>query len=173
MPRSKPWPASATSRSGPGRPTNSSSLWPRPAGREPSVLGVLIVLDSGPLGLLSNPTRFAEPGAIRAWAFRVIGEGTTMVVPEIADYEVRRELIRAGKASGIRRLDALTHGLVYQPLRTSHFRRAAVLWAEARNRGAPTAHDAALDGDVLLAAQAPELMDGDPETVVVTTNRST
>lgn len=92
-----------------------------------------------------------------------------MVVPEIADYEVRRELIRADKQHGIRRLDELVDGL-YEPLRTSHFRRAAELWAEARNRGALTAHDAALDGDVLLAAQALGLMATDTDTVVVTTN---
>lgn len=131
---------------------------------------MLVVLDSGPLGLLSNPTTTGEPRDIRAWAFRLLDEGVSVVVPEIADYEVRRELIRADKRNGIRRLDELAHGLVYEPLGTSHFRRAAELWAEARNRGAPTAHDAALDGDVLLAAQALGLMTADPDTVVVTTN---
>jgi len=131
---------------------------------------MLMVLDSGPLGLLSNPTTSAESNGIRAWALRVVDEGGTLVVPEIADYEVRRELIRAGKQNGIRRLDELAGGLVYEPLRTSHFRRAAALWAETRNRGAPTAHDAALDGDVLLAAQALELLPRDADTVVVTTN---
>lgn len=129
-----------------------------------------IVLDSGPLGLLSNPTTGGEPNEIREWAFRLIDDGAAIVVPEIADYEVRRELIRADKRNGISRLDELTHGLEYAPLRTSHFRRAAGLWAEARNRGVPTAQDAALDGDVILAAQALELMMTDPDTVVATTN---
>ncbi|MGI8983148.1 MAG: type II toxin-antitoxin system VapC family toxin [Acidimicrobiales bacterium] len=131
---------------------------------------MLVVLDSGPLGLLSNPTTLGEPRDIREWAFRLLDEGVNVVVPEIADYEVRRELIRADKQDGIRRLDELTHGLEYEPLGTSHFRRAAELWAEARNRGLPTGHDAALDGDVLLAAQALGLMVTDPDTVVVTTN---
>jgi predicted nucleic acid-binding protein len=131
---------------------------------------VQVVLDSGPLGLLSNPTVSGEARDIRQWAFRLLDEGVTLVVPEIADYEVRRELIRAGKHQGIRRLDELVQGLVYEPLRTPHFRHAAELWADARNRGAPTAHDAALDGDVLLAAQALGRMTSDAETVVVTTN---
>lgn len=131
---------------------------------------MLIVLDSGPLGLLSNPGKSEELRSIRDWAFRTTDQGATMVVPEIADYEVRRELIRAGKLNGIRRLDELAQGFAYEPLRTSHLRRAAGLWAEARNRGVPTAHDAALDGDVILAAQALELTTGDPDTVVVTTN---
>ncbi len=131
---------------------------------------MLVVLDSGPLGLLSNPTASGEPRDIHRWALRLLDDDATLVVPEIADYEVRRELIRADKPNGIKRLDELGEGLVYEPLRTSHFRHAAELWAEARNRGASTAHDAALDGDVLLAAQALALTTADPQTVVVTTN---
>lgn len=131
---------------------------------------MLVVLDSGPLGLLSNPTTSGEPRDIRAWALGLLRDGSRLVVPEIADYEVRRELIRADKREGILRLDELTRGLAYEPLRTAHFRRAAALWAAARNSGAPTAHDAALDGDVILAAQALGLMGADLDTVVVTTN---
>lgn len=131
---------------------------------------MLVLLDSGPLGLLSNPTTTGEPREAREWALGLLDGGATMVVPEIADYEVRRELLRAEKSSGIRRLDELSNGFVYDPLRTKHFRRAAQLWADARNRGLPTARDAALDGDVLLAAQAIELRSADPETVVATTN---
>lgn len=131
---------------------------------------MFIILDSGPLGLLSNPTTSGEPHEIRDWALAHLDQGATLVVPETADYEVRRELLRADKRTGIRRLDELVGGLRYEPLRTSHFRRAAELWAEARNRGTPTAADPSLDGDVILAAQALELVTVDPDTVVVTTN---
>ena len=120
--------------------------------------------------MLSNPTTTGEPREIREWALDLVDGSATIVVPEIADYEVRRELLRAGTSNGIRRLDELADGFVYDPLRTAHFRRAAQLWADIRNRGLPTAHDAALDGDVLLAAQAIELGGVHPETVVVTTN---
>ena len=47
-------------------------------------------------------------------------------------------------------------------------RRAAVLWAKARQRGRPTAGDKNIDADVILAAQAESL--GGPDTVIATTN---
>ena len=91
-----------------------------------------------------------------------------MVVPEIVDYEIRRELIRAGKARGINRLDALIRQTSYLAITTLAMRRAASLWANARQAGRPTASDPALDVDVILAAQA-NTFDGD-DVVVATTN---
>ena len=61
--------------------------------------------------------------------------GHVVVIPEIADYELRRELIRASKKEGLERLDSLVDPLVYVPLTTQTMRRAAQLWARARNEG--------------------------------------
>jgi hypothetical protein len=48
--------------------------------------------------------------------------------------------------------------------------QAAEFWAQARQQGQPTTVDAALDGDVILAAQAFLLsQQGDP-IVIATTN---
>jgi predicted nucleic acid-binding protein len=115
-----------------------------------------VFLDTGPLGLLTKPARAAEVFAIQQWAARLRRAGVDLYVPEIADYEVRRELMRAGKKTGLARLDAF---LAAQPDRlvvitTTAIRRAAELWAEARNKGYATAHPLALDGDVLVAAAA-------------------
>jgi len=133
---------------------------------------VLIVLDSGPLGQLSNPSPTGPGQAARDWARTRIFAGDQLIVPEIADYEVRRELIRAQKTPGIARLDELCAGLAYHPLSTPIMRDAAQLWAQARNGGYPTAHDSALDGDVLLAAQARNLDASNPgeRIIVATTN---
>ena len=82
--------------------------------------------------------------------------GVEVFIPEIADYEVRRELLRAGKTAGVMRLGELQKVFTYLPITTSVMRRAAALWAAARNQGRPTADPKALDGDVILAAQALE-----------------
>ena len=84
----------------------------------------------------------------------MLATDTTVFVSEIADYEVRRELIRADRPVGLARLNALKTTLPYLPLTTPIMLRAAELWAEARRRGRPTADPQALDCDVILAAQA-------------------
>lgn len=131
---------------------------------------MLLLLDSGPLGLLSNPTARGPASEAQEWGRRRLTIGDRLVVPEIADYEVRRELTRAGKDRGLARLDELCEGLGYLPLSTATMRSAATLWADARNAGLPTSSDAALDGDVILAAQALGIQ-ADPgyDTVVVAT----
>jgi hypothetical protein len=47
---------------------------------------------------------------------------------------------------------------------------AASLWAEARQTGQPTADHKALDGDVILSAQARLLCDKTTEAIIATTN---
>ena len=93
--------------------------------------------------------------ACRAWLADRLKNGVQFLVPEIADYEVRRELLRLGKSAAIARLDAFNGAVTdrYLPLTTSAMRRAAELWAETRRLGIPTADPKDLDGDVILAAQ--------------------
>ena len=130
-----------------------------------------ILLDAGPLGMASNPTAKGVAAEAQAWVRRQIEAGDRFFVPEVADYEVRRELIRADKPTGIARLDAMAE-LGYLRLTTQTMRDAAALWADARNRGRPTALDPALDGDVILAAQARVHAAANPGELVViaTTN---
>lgn len=79
-----------------------------------------------------------------------------MVMPAIADYEVRRALVSLGATGALRRLDALADRLVSLPLTTITVRRASSLGADLRRAGQPTGDPHALDGDVILAEQAPE-----------------
>ncbi|HJZ94208.1 MAG TPA: PIN domain-containing protein [Gemmataceae bacterium] len=129
----------------------------------------VIVLDSAPLSLLCAPVKKGGEAADCArWLAGLLTAGARVIVPEIADYEVRRELIRAGKASSIARLDALASATEYLPLSTVAMRKAADLWAAVRKAGKPTASEKAIDGDAILAGQAITL--GAPDFVVATTN---
>jgi hypothetical protein len=122
-----------------------------------------VLLDAGPLGMLAHPRPNPD---IAAWLQRLTDGGMKVYVAEIADYEVRRELVRAGMLKSIRRLDRMKLSLGYVPITTAVMLLAAELWAQARSLGAATAVDPALDGDVILAAQAVVLAQiGDPVTV--------
>ena len=116
-----------------------------------------VLLDAGPLGMISNPRATASNLECYQWMESLVVSGVQVVIPEIADYEIRRELLRAGKTQGIARLDTLKNTLGYFPLTTAVMLRSAELWAEARRSGMPTADDKALDCDVILAAQALEV----------------
>ena len=118
---------------------------------------MIVLFDAGPLGMASNPKASARNRACYDWLLAVVTEGETVLVPEVADYEVRRELLRANKAKGLARLDLLKQTLGYLPLNTVMMLRAAQLWAQARRSGMPTADRHALDCDAILAAQALEV----------------
>ena len=129
------------------------------------------MLDSGPLGIVINPkadSPLSQEGKV--WLEYLPQKGYIVMLPEIADYEVRRELIRRGRTAAIRRLDQLKSQIPYRPLTTAVMLLAAQLWADARNRGKPTADSHALDGDVILAAQAILEVNAGNEVVIATTN---
>ena len=129
------------------------------------------MLDSGPLSLVTQkPGRSRAGDDARAWFANLSRAGIPVYVPEIADYELRRELLRSRLNASIARLDAFNGAWAprYLPLTTPVIRLAASLWAQARNTGVPTASREALDADVIVAAQA--LVLPVPGLVVATTN---
>lgn len=128
----------------------------------------IVLLDAGLLGLVTNPRRSEQNLASTRWLQALLAAGVRVVVPEIADYELRRELLRAEKRHGLRRLDALIDLIDYLPISTTAMRQAALFWAQARQQGVPTAPDLALDADVILAAQAVTL--DVPDVLIATTN---
>jgi predicted nucleic acid-binding protein len=130
----------------------------------------LILLDTGLLGMVTNPKESEQSHRCKTWLRSALDAGLRVMVPEIADYEVRRELLRAGKVQGVRRLDELAVLIGYLPIETAVMREAAEFWAKARKEGFPTADDKALDGDVILAAQAVLASREGFEVTVATTN---
>ncbi|MBL8191060.1 MAG: hypothetical protein JNK38_23785 [Acidobacteria bacterium] len=130
----------------------------------------IILLDSGPLGIAANPKVSTETAAFNRWLRAQLVNGIRVGIPDIADYEVRRELIRASRTKSLWKLDALQSQFDYLPIGTPILRRAAQLWSQARNLGKPTADALSLDADVLIAAQASLLIEDGDEVVIATTN---
>jgi predicted nucleic acid-binding protein len=131
-----------------------------------------ILLDSTPLGLLTKRAGARAADEAQQWLAFHLSRGVRFIVPEIVDYELRRELLRLRSHFSLTRLDAFNAALPdrYLPVTTTALRVAADLWATARQQGFPTADHQALDVDVILAAQA--LSSGLPrgELVVATGN---
>lgn len=139
-------------------------------------MSLYIVLDTGPLGIATNPKEPPLTVELLQWAMRHIRQGDVFLVPAMADYEVRRELTRLGKTASLRELDrwnAIPSDR-YLPLTDSAVKRAAILWAQVRNQGLVTADPKELDCDALIAAQALKYQEfhrlSDAEIVIATTN---
>ena len=128
-----------------------------------------ILLDSYPLGALSHPT--PDINIVR-WAAGCQAAGHQIYVPEVIDYEVRRELLRARKHSGVRNLDALKAAFRFLSITTPTMLLAADLWAQSRQSGLPTGDPKKLDIDVILAAQVLTLGIPTTDLVIATSNVS-
>ena len=121
-----------------------------------------LLLDSGPLGKIAHPRPNPQ---LLAWMLRMLSGRTEVIIPEITDFEVRRNLLLEGLVESVQRLDDLKAVLTYLPLSTHVMLRAAEFWAQARKQGKATADPKELDVDVILAAQAHEV-----KGIVVTEN---
>jgi predicted nucleic acid-binding protein len=130
----------------------------------------IVLLDSTLVGLITNPK--ATPLAVECqqWLESLLDRGYSVVLPEIIDYEVRRELLRVNRVNSIRRLDLLKSEIIYLPITTEVMLKAAQMWAQVRQQGKPTADNKALDGDVILAAQAILIGSDEHRSIVATSN---
>ncbi len=128
-----------------------------------------VILDTGPLGQISHAKASSTNTEITKWVIERLASGYEVIIPEIADYELRREYIlnREKMAPSLARLEALGKQFRYLPLTTEMMRLAAEFWAAVRRppNPQPTADKHALDGDAILAAQAKVA-----EAVIITDN---
>jgi hypothetical protein len=131
---------------------------------------MIVVLDTGVLGMLCHRGDHEPMTSCRNWFLQVVQDGHTIAVPEIADYELRRELLRINKRAAVATLDRMVAESRYLPITTADMHQASSLWAATRRRGRVTAHAHALDGDVILAAQVLSLEKLGERCVVATTN---
>ncbi len=142
----------------------------------PPIVPPFVALDTGVLGILTHPDprRSPEASACLVWMQSLLQRGAVILLPEISDYEERRELVRRASGRSLEKLNALAGVCDYIPLSTSAMRRAADLWADLRRNGRVTADPKELDGDVILCAQVLEAVESRgfsfPDVVVATTN---
>lgn len=109
-----------------------------------------LLLDTAVVGEICHPRKYDD---VRAWFARAAA-AHEMLLSEVADYELRRELLRIDSRRSLDRLDELTREIRYIPVTTATWRAAARLWSLQRKAGRVTAAEGGLDGDVLIAAQA-------------------
>ena len=114
----------------------------------------LVVLDAGPIGLLCLNRGDAAGDRCKAWLEGLFFRSAIVCSPEIAVYEVRRELLRLGRDRGLSHLEALIENTLYLPINRTVMTDAAELWALLRRQGRPTASPESLDADCILAAHA-------------------
>ncbi len=126
-----------------------------------------ILLDTGPLGQIAR--RRPDPSVV-LWTRQLNAGGARLAIPDICDYELPREFVRARLMGSLQALDSLAIVFDYLPIDTATMRLAAQLWARVRQQGKPTADPKELDGDVILAAQAQLLIDAGHDVVVATSN---
>lgn len=68
--------------------------------------------------MVTNPRGGPEATRCATRLMGILAKGVQVRVAEIADYELRRELLRAGSAQGLSRLDQLKETLGYLPITT-------------------------------------------------------
>lgn len=132
-----------------------------------------VILDSTPLALLVRQPGPSEVDACQDWFLKRSLSNTRFYIPEIVVYEVRRELHRLELSKDLAALDTLVEAEADRliVLNSDALSLAAELWADVRRKGRPTAADAALDVDVILAAQVLTAgWDAQSQTITATSN---
>jgi predicted nucleic acid-binding protein len=117
-------------------------------------VGQLVALDSSVLGVVTRAPGDPEGDDLFIRLANLRSDGVPIIIPEIADYEVRRGLMVARATSGLKRLDALKSEFTFRAIRSADMRRAAELWAYLARRGLRIAGHHDLGADAILTAQA-------------------
>lgn len=122
---------------------------------------MIVILDSGILDLLVTPIdeelpkdekMLMEIYQCTEWFYRLLSRGAYIIVSDICDYEVRRELIRI-RSKSVLELDKLRSLIEFQEITFATLEKAAELWAEARFISQPNKIKENIDIDCILTAQ--------------------
>jgi hypothetical protein len=132
---------------------------------------MIVLLDSSVLGLIchSDSTN-QEAKECNQWVAELLGKSHSVCIPEICDYETRRNLILENLQKSISILDRLQSYLQYLPVTTPVLLKAAELWAASHVMHRPTADKKELNVDIILCAQSKVSVQQFDDVVVATEN---
>jgi predicted nucleic acid-binding protein len=130
----------------------------------------IVLLDSGPLGLACSRPGIPQVDRCHAWLLALEAASVEIIIPAIADYEVRRELLRLGATTKLKNLDVLRARFDYLDISGVALDRAAAFWALLRQGGLPTAGPDDLDADAILGGMAATVGQPGDTVTIATTN---
>ncbi len=118
----------------------------------------VVFLDTGVLGVVTHPRGSRESKECIKWMHGLMAAKVRVCVPEVCDYELRREYLRRSSIKeaqiALSKLNALIAAVDYVPIATPAMREAAQMWADSQNAGSPSTDPKRIDFDVILCAQA-------------------
>ncbi|WP_435008802.1 type II toxin-antitoxin system VapC family toxin [Tundrisphaera lichenicola] len=130
----------------------------------------IVILDTGVVGLLCCQPKTKDFAECYDWMYGMVALGTSVMVPDVVDYEIRRELIRLSAMAKLRRLGILKASINPAEVTPAAWAKAADFWAIVRRKGIPTAGAEALDCDSLLAGFAATIGKRRDKVTIATTN---
>ena len=117
---------------------------------------MIVFIDSGVLGLLTNPNKVGKPMQCENWLYSLLSKGIYVVSSDICDYEVRRSLLleaqRKPNLTSLKNLDSLRDIIDFLNLEPAVMFKAAEVWMSARLLGKQTADNYSLDVDMIIVA---------------------
>lgn len=138
---------------------------------------MIILIDSGVLGILSNPNESATTIKCEEWLYNKIVKGCTILTSQICKYEVKRSLLlcqeqKPSQVSGIQKLAELENLIDFIDVKPPDIETACQLWVQSIVEGIQVAPMMDVNFDIIICAQFKRLELENPgrEIVIATTN---
>jgi hypothetical protein len=138
---------------------------------------MIVFLDSGVIGLLSNPNKRDQVLACENWLYGLLAKGIYVVSSDICDYEVRRNLVLESmrfekRSQPLAALDELHEFVEFLPVTPQVLMAASDIWAKSRLQGQAMSNGMSIDVDAIICAHWELLKEEFPSryVVVATTN---
>ncbi|MEG3436898.1 hypothetical protein V0288_07180 [Pannus brasiliensis CCIBt3594] len=131
---------------------------------------MIILLDSGVLGALSNPNESEINARLEQWLFNKIKWGS-LITSQVCKYEVKRSLLKI-QSKGINKLADLEELIDFIPIVDRDIEIACELWVKSITEGIQVAPERDINFDIILCAQWQRLQEENPgrKVIIATTN---